>query len=124
MIHADISKSTYNEDTGALISKVGQVRGFDVNDFLRMVKEHAFIGKNVKIVHDPRPEGQRQLQPATPKAQSSDAVIDPEAMSEQQLRKEYIALFGEESDVLASPAELRIDIKEKRAFIAAEKSAK
>lgn len=123
LIHADISKSTYDENTGELIRKVGHVRGFDIKDFLRMVNEHAFIGKNVKIVHDPRPEGQRKLQPVKEQKQATDTAMDPEAMSEQQLRDEYKALFGEESDILAIPAELRIDIKEKRAFIAAEKAA-
>ena len=123
MIHANITKSTYNTDTGALISKIGAVRGFDVADFLRMVKEHAFIGKDVKVIHDPRPEAEKSAQkikmPAAP-----DAEVNVEAMSEQMLRAEYKFLFGDDSDILDGPAELRILIKEKRAFNLAEKAGK
>lgn len=131
LIRVNISKSTFDTDSGVLLKKVEQTRGFDVKDFLRMVEERAFIGKNVKIVHDPRQANQRAVKAAPTPANgipaatvtapaNTGAEMDVEAMSEGQLRTEYKALFGEDSDILASPAELRIDIKEKRAFNAHE----
>jgi hypothetical protein len=114
LLHASIENVEFDPKSGARKSKAS-VRAFDPQDFIRMTKERAFEGLEVKILHDPRNVKEQAAQEI-----KLPTNIDPEKMNEAELKAKYQELFGAEPDVLSSPAELRIEIKQKLEFDAQE----
>ncbi len=117
-VHVLLETPRYHEQTGKKLSKP-RLANFDEKDFFRMVKERAFLGQTVQIVHDPRTSEAKAKQPI-------DEIVPPpaqglDALTEKQMHDLYVELYEEEPDVLSTPDEIKDKVKEKQAFIEAEK---
>jgi hypothetical protein len=136
LVHALIWIPQFNSTTGR-DEAVRRVQMFDVQKFAQMQKDNNFAGYRVEILH----EGNRKVNyekltlNVTPQAANiSDVQARPlvkandelpemaiKDMDTKRLREEYHRYYNEPAPADFTDEELRVDIKEKIAFIEEEK---
>ena len=141
LLHAEIEDPAFDPKTGAKLSKAA-IQKFYPKDFALMVKEGAFKGLKVEIVHEPEEKaitrpvkteventmnitsealGMDAFLKANEKAESDSGKKSPstkslDRMNEKEIREKYEEVFGEIAEETFSISQMRDAIIEKLAM--------